>query len=95
MRAQPGEVVAVQVGLEPERRGQLAEALERGAFVARDARDLDERPDVARDRGGVEAPERGLERHAQGVASAAGRAVTAGCSAATRALRTPLEIART
>jgi hypothetical protein len=95
VRAQPGEVVAVQVGLEPERRGQLAEALERGAFVARDARNLHERRDVARDRGGVEAPERGVGRHAQGVARAAGRAVTAGCSAATRALRTPFEIART
>jgi hypothetical protein len=52
-------------------------------------------PEVGGERGGGARPARGLERHAQGVASAAGRAVTAGCSAATRALRTPFEIART
>jgi hypothetical protein len=96
VRAQGIEVVAVQLGLQAEPGRQLAEPLERRALVAGDARDLHERRDVARERVGVEAPERRVEtRHAYGVASSRGRAVTGGASAASRALRTAFEIART
>ena len=49
--AQRGEVVLVQLGVEPERGGQLAEPLERRALVAGDARHLDQRGGVAGERG--------------------------------------------
>jgi hypothetical protein len=63
MRAQRGEVVAVQVGAQAERGRELAEALERRALVAGDAGHLDERGGVAGERAGVDAGERGRERH--------------------------------
>ena len=45
--AQRGEVVLVQLGLEPHARGHLPHQLERGALVARDAGHLHERRHVA------------------------------------------------
>src|SRR5919199_3758191 len=97
MRAERVEVVAHELGAQAERGGELGQALERRPLLPRDARDAHERRDVARERGGVDAPERRLEGHgpAQGVASSAGRAVTGGSSTAIRALRTAFEIART
>ena len=57
-RAQRGEVVRVQVGLEPARGGQLGERLEHRPLVAGDARDPQDRRRVAGERAGIQGGER-------------------------------------
>ena len=78
-----GEVVAMHLRLEAERGRQLPEPLERGALVARHARDGDECGRVANERLGVD----------QGVATGSGAASGAAASACARC--TALVSART